>query len=518
VAIIQEVSGEQRTFTLGLTTDLGRDPGSAIRLNDPLSSRNHAEIRKTPAGQFRIIDLNSRHGTFVEGRRVSEHLLQNGEEIVVGTTRLKFLEPSEELASSSSASGLPVLATQAPAESEQFPPADQVGNAKVLKRSYEKLRAAYEFGSRLALAEGLEGLLAYVADAAIRILQADRAAIFLVDPDTGEPEQRVARTKDGRKDPIQVSRSILQQVTQQRVGVIAADAGSDARFSGAQSVMASGIRSAMCVPMLHGGELLGVVHCDTLMARNVFGEQDLDLFTTIASQAALAVRNQRLLGRIQDEAAARVQFQRFFSPGVVDQIISGKLRVGQKGELRTITVFFLDVRGFTRMSEKMKPEDVVRLLNAFYERMVRILFDHGGTLDKYVGDELMALFGAPTDLPVAPLAAVSCAAAMQEDVVLFNEAQAAANEPTLAVGIGIHTGPALCGVIGSSKARQYTAMGDTVNTASRLCGQARGGEILVGEATYEKVKDRVQAEALAPLLVKGKAEPLRVYRIRSVRS
>jgi adenylate cyclase len=107
---------------------------------------------------------------------------------------------------------------------------------------------------------------------------------------------------------------------------------------------------------------------------------------------------------------------------------------------------------------------------------------------------------------------------MQEDVVLFNEAQAAANEPTLAVGIGIHTGPALCGVIGSSKARQYTAMGDTVNTASRLCGQARGGEILVGEATYEKVKDRVQAEALAPLLVKGKAEPLRVYRIRSVRS
>jgi adenylate cyclase len=510
VASIQEVGGEERRFDLGLTTDLGRDPGSTIRLKDPLASRNHAEIRRTHAGRYRIIDLNSTHGTFVEGRRIREHLLNPGEEIMVGTTRLKFVAAETP----SSVSGAPILAEhRGPEGVVQFPPADEVSNTKVLKANYEKLRAAYEISQGMALEEGLDGLLEKVLDVAIRLLDADRAAVLLIDSRSGEPEPRLAKTKEGRTADVKVSQSILQEVVGRRVGVLTADAGSDARFQGAKSIVATGIRSAMCVPMLHAGELLGVIHCDTLMLRNAFTEQDLDLFSTIANEAAVAVRNTTLVHRIQDEACARVQFQRFFSPGVVDEIISGKLRVGQKGELRTITVFFLDVRGFTRMSEGMAPQDVVKILNAFYERMVKILFDHGGTLDKYVGDELMALFGAPAALPHAPLAAVACAVAMMRDLEDFNATQAAASEPTLSVGIGIHSGEAVCGAIGSSKARQYTAMGDTVNTAARLCSAAKGGQILVSERTYEAVRQQVEAQALEPIVVKGKSQPLRIFHV-----
>ena len=338
-----------------------------------------------------------------------------------------------------------------------------------------------------------------------------------MDRETGEPEVRHAQAKDGSPEDVTVSRSILQEVTSRRRGVLSADAGQDARFEGAKSVMATGMRSTMCVPMIHSGEMLGAIHCDTKMLTGVFTDADLSLFTTIASQAAVAVRNTMLLQRLQQETSTRVQFQRFFSPGVVKQIVGGNMRVNQRGEMRDITLYFLDIRGFTRMSEGMDPKDVVSLLNAFYSRMVPILFEHDGTLDKYVGDELMALFGTPQELPDAPYSAVACALAMRDELARFNEEQAEAGRPTLKMGIGIHSGPALCGIIGSPQTRQYTAMGDTVNTAARLCSIAKPDEILISRTTYDAVKDRVEVETLPPTEVKGKSKPLEVFDVRALR-
>lgn len=522
MAHIEIVGRESERWELGLTTVIGRDPGSTIQLADFLLSRSHAEIRRGPDGRYRLVDLNSTHGTYVERRKVAEHLLQHGEEVQVGTTFLRFVDPPAASAGAAprSAAAPPSAVVQARydvAAHENFPPADEQKDAKQLRRDYERLRAAHTVSRSLAAEGRLDTLLQTIVDTALKLLAADRAAVLLLDPATGAAVPRVAKSKKGDAVKVNVSTRILGEVLSQRVGLLTADAKADERFRGAASVLTTGIRSAMCVPLLHQGEVLGALYCDSLFLRDAFQEADLEVFTAIASQAAVAVRNAMLLQRLQEETSTRVQFQRFLSPGIVDKVITGKLKVGQKGALRPIAVLFLDVRGFTRMSEGMEPSAVVDLLNAFYEPIVDVLFRHDGTLDKYEGDGLMALFGAPEELANAPLAAVTCALEMREALARFNATQAAANRPTLAVGIGIHSGPALCGMVGSSKTRQYTAMGDTVNTAARLCSIAKGGQILVGESTRDAVGALVEVDTLPPVEVKGKSRPIAVFDVRSLR-
>jgi adenylate cyclase len=520
VAWIEVVGRESDRWDLGPNAVIGRDPGSTVRVSDFLVSRSHAEVRRGSDGRYRLVDLNSTHGTYVAGRKVAEHLLQPGDEIQVGTTYLRFQEAAPAEAPSAGARPAAAPAVQARVEvaaQEQFAPADDQKDAKRLRQDYERLRAAYVVSHALALEDRIEPLLETIVDTAIRILGADRAAIFLLDPETGQAALRAARSRKGAAVRVSVSTSILGDVLAHGVAILTEDARADERFKGAQSIVAAGIRSAMCAPLRHHGEVLGALYCDTLALRDAFQEKDLEIFTAIGSQAAITLRNAILLQRLQSETSARVQFQRFLSPGIVDKVMAGKLKVGQRGEVRRIAVMFLDVRGFTRMSEGMEPAAVVDLLNGFFEIVVDVLFRHDGTLDKYEGDGLMALFGAPETLDDAPGAAVACALEMRDAIAKFNEEQAVAGRPTLAVGIGIHTGPALCGTVGSSKTRQYTAMGDTVNTAARLCAIARGGQILIGETTYEAVQALAEVDPLAPVEVKGKSRPLAVFDVRSMR-
>jgi adenylate cyclase len=519
MAHLEHQSGGKR-WELGVTTDIGRDPGCAVSLSDRLASRSHAEIRRGPDGRYRIVDLTSTHGTFVAGRRVTEYLLQHGDEVQIGMTLLRFLDPDAgggEPAPRSEAGAAAVLGRRSAEEIRAaFPAAEEQKDAKRFKRDYERLRAAWSVAQALTLDGGLDALLARIADEAIRLLSADRVAVLLVDARTGQAVPRVARHRDGSSAEVVVPRSILQQVMSQGAGVLSADAGHDERFKGAKSVLATGMRSAMCVPLLHGGEVLGALHCDTRLATNAFREEDLDLFTSIGAQAAVAVRNALLLQRLQEEATARVQFQRFFSPAIVDQVVTGRLKVGQRGEVRPVAVLFLDVRGFTRWAEAHSPEDVVAALNGIFERTVEVLFRHGGTLDKYMGDGFMALFGAPQDLAEPATAAVACALEIRDELERWGEERRGCGEDALPSGLGVHFGPALCGMLGSSRTRSYTAIGDTVNTAARICAVAPGGTVLVSGATLEALRGRAEAVRLPPVEVKGKSEPLEVHEVRSL--
>ena len=232
----------------------------------------------------------------------------------------------------------------------------------------------------------------------------------------------------------------------------------------------------------------------------------------------MVVKNTLLRGRLQDEAKTRVYLQRFLSPGLVDQVVGGKYQLGHGGELREITVLFSDIRGFTAMSESVSdPQVIVSLLNDYFERMVDVLFRHRGTLDKYVGDALMALFGVPVAMGNAPIAAVGCALEMQRVVETMNAERAAKGLFPVRIGIGVHTGSAVCGTIGSRKAMQYTAIGDTVNTCSRLCSVAKAGEVIISDETMRRIGTHAEAVALDPVQVKGKAVPLQVHRVTALR-
>jgi adenylate cyclase len=176
-------------------------------------------------------------------------------------------------------------------------------------------------------------------------------------------------------------------------------------------------------------------------------------------------------------------------------------------------MLFSDIRGFTTMSDGRPPEEVVNTLNEYFEVMVDVLFQYQGTLDKFVGDEIIGLFGAPIPLDDAPYKAVACALMMLHGLEEFNRTRASEGLSAIRIGIGINTGKVITGSIGSTRALQYTAIGDAMNVASRLVNVASSGEVIISENTYRYVADRVDAIALPPVKVKGKAEELKVYKV-----
>jgi adenylate cyclase len=208
---------------------------------------------------------------------------------------------------------------------------------------------------------------------------------------------------------------------------------------------------------------------------------------------------------------------RYVGPSVSDVILAGDVDLG--GEEREVTLLFSDVRGFTTMSEAMKPHDVVRVLNSYFERMVDAVFEHEGMLDKFIGDGLMAVFGAPRSDEDHAMHAVRCALEMRRMLVEVNAMLKKSNLPELAIGIGLHTGRVVVGNIGSTKRMEYTAIGDAVNLAARLESQTKeqGVDILVSEATYERVSSRVVADPLGSVKVKGKTTGVAIYALRDLK-
>jgi adenylate cyclase len=517
------VSAENRQeFELVPVNTIGRHPDNTIQILDRIISKEHAQVLGTPDGKFLLRDLGSLNGTFIRGERVHEQVLRDGDEISMGSTRLVFLQLSTSEQVLQRVTIAPAVAEShirqriSAAPGREFLPEKEIGDNAVLRRDYEKLRIAHELARSVGLEVDLEKLLRKILDKAFELMPADRGVILLVDEE-GHPVPRYVKTKDGRDEEITLSKSILNEVMRERAAVLSSDATMDSRFSGSNSIIMQGIRSTMCVPLLHSDEVLGIMHMDSQIATNAFTEKDLQIFTGIANQAAVAIQNARLAKKIEDEAKTRAQFQRLLSPNLVEQVVSGQLQLDKGGVQREVTIMFVDIRGFTSMSESRPAEEIVSMLNEYFEVMVEVLFRCDGTLDKFVGDEIMGLFGAPLPLKDAALSAVLCAVEMKKALEEFNQTRLAENQEPIRIGIGINTGVVITGAIGSSRAVQYTAVGDPVNTASRLCNLAKPGEILVSETTMKRVAGRFLAEALPPVRVKGKHEELRVYTVSGLK-
>ncbi|MEO0326306.1 MAG: adenylate/guanylate cyclase domain-containing protein, partial [Myxococcota bacterium] len=514
------------------------------------------------------------NGTFLNGERVSVSPLKTGDEITLGSTRILFTgdeaaqpAPSGPPASEAgpkfggptlpsgappapvgapkvpppvssppvprpSGPGAPAMQTSkvtiapgmveshirtklAPLLEQNFLPERLVQDNEALRRDYEKLRASYELMRMIGVELDIDRLLAKILDAAFQLLPADRGVVLLYDEER-ELKPRCVRTKQAHasQEDVVLSTTIIDEVLRDKAAVLSSDASVDSRFQQAHSIIMQGIRSSMGVPLLHGGEVFGIMMLDSQIAANAFTEKDLQLFQNVANQAAIAVQNSLFAQKLKQEAITRERFQRLLSPAIAEQVISGKVEVKKGGESRETTVLFSDIRGFTSMSEDMRPQEVVDMLNDYFELMVDIIFENEGTLDKFVGDEIMALFGAPVAHPDDPIRAVRTAMKMLEVLEKdFNEPRRGQGKPTLEIGIGINTGEVVAGYLGSSKALEYTVIGDTVNTGARLCGAATAGQCLVSEALYERVKDYFDFEELEAKKMKGKSHALRVFNV-----
>ena len=485
---------QRREYELAPVNTIGRHPDNTLQILDRIVSKEHAQVLRQPDGRYLFRDLGSLNGSFLHGERVHEHILREGDEIMLGSTALTFHEKSAQDSLLQKVTIAPSVTEalirqkiQAPSASTEFLPEREIDDVEVLRRDYEKLRLANELGRSIGLEVNLDILLEQIIMKAFELIPADRGVILLMED--GVPAPKIAKTRDGKNEQIVLSKSILAEVVTNKASVLSSDATMDSRFSAAHSVIMQGIRSTMTVPLLHRDELLGIMHLDSMIATNAFTEKDLQIFGGIASQAAVAIHNSELARKIEHEAKTRAQFQRLLSPNLVDQVVQGKLQLEKGGALSEITLLFSDIRGFTSMSESREPQEIVRMLNEYFELMVDVIFKYEGTLDKFVGDEVIALFGAPVAMQNAEFKAVQCALDMMRVLSEWNRMRAAEGQNEINIGIGINTGMVVTGAIGSSRALQYTAIGDAVNTASRLCSVAQAGQIILSEATYRKVQD-----------------------------
>ena len=238
----------------------------------------------------------------------------------------------------------------------------------------------------------------------------------------------------------------------------------------------------------------------------------MPMYSLLVAQYGAAVAYQRLIER-KKRRQVEGMFGRYVSHQVRDFLVQHPDAASPSGRKERLTMFFSDVRGFTSMSEKMEPQEVQQLLSEYFTEMTGILFRYEGTLDKFMGDAIMAFFGNPVPQPDQAKRAVLMALEMQEAIARLNQKLTAEGRRTIGVGMGINTGDVTVGNLGSKDFLDYTVIGDAVNLACRLEQNAKAGEIIITQATYEEVRDVVEVEPMEPIRVKGKGEPIPVYRV-----
>jgi adenylate cyclase len=406
------------------------------------------------------------------------------------------------------------IGTQINAQTKGFVPFDQISHdPQQLRVDYERLRLTWELTRDIGLERDLDQLLHKILMSLFKFVNADRAVILLREDD-GKLLPRAAHRRDGTDAPIQVSSTILEHVMTERAAVLTHDASMDFASSKGKSMILNRISSAIVVPLLHEKEVLGALWLDSESLAQ-FQQKDLELVTTVGNQAAMFIENNLLGRKIEKEITTRERFSRLLSPNVAEQVISGKLEIKKGGvHVPECTVFNSDIRGFTRMSEGATAGVINELLNDYFELMVETIFKYEGTLDKFMGDGIMAFWGAPATHPDDAVRSVQCALEQMEALGKFNRKRVEGGNPPLAVGMGLHTGPLIAGYVGSSRAMSYTVIGDTANTSARLCGIALAGQVIVSEYTLARLGPRFEVEELPPAHLKGKEKPLRIFNIK----
>jgi adenylate cyclase len=409
------------------------------------------------------------------------------------------------------------IGTQIAAIDKGFLPFERLaGDTNQLRADYERLRLSHELSREIAAERDTVKLLDKILVSVFKFIRADRGVIFLREED-GELTPRASQRRDGTQAPISVSSTILSHVVKERAAVLTHDAAMDFAASKGKSMILNRISSAMVAPLLHNNEVLGVLWLDSETLAQ-FQPKDLELVTAIANQAAMFIEINILGKKVENEIVTRERFSRLLSPNIAERVISGQLEVKPGGQrVEQCTVFNSDIRGFTAMSENTRPEELVEMLNEYFELMVDTLFKYEGTLDKFMGDGIMALWGTPVAHPDDAVRSVQCALEMGEALGQFNRRRMEKDQAPLAVGIGIHTGPLVAGYIGSSKALSYTVIGDVANTSARLCSVALAGQVVISEDTHGILAGRFELEELQPAKVKGKEKPLRIFNVLRAR-
>jgi adenylate cyclase len=345
------------------------------------------------------------------------------------------------------------------------------------------------------------------------VINAERGVLLLRPPGSQELVPRFgyhrARGVTEGKD-IHISSTITSQVVNEKVSIITPDALQDPRFMQGLSIVQYNIRSALCVPLWEEKQVYGAIYLDSLAKSYAFTRDDLELLTAIANLIAIRIRQEETAARLRREETLRQNLAKYNSPDVVNMLMTRGGEIGLEVSEREVSVVFMDVESSTKLAETKAASEFVGLLNEFFRLATDAVFAHRGNLNKFIGDEVMAIFNAPVDMSEHALSAVRCCLKLLQDLARFNQENP---ERRFNVRCAVNTGTAVAGNVGAHQRLEYTVLGDTVNVASRLSKFPPVNTVVVGERTYELVKEHFKARDLGEVVLKGKEKPLRAYEI-----
>jgi adenylate cyclase len=530
------------------TVTIGRRDDNDVVIDDVFVSRKHAELTKK--GEHYVIkDCQSRYGTYLNGSTIDEAEVNYGDEIQLGNTVITFVD--EERLNQVTLRKTPTRKVGAPLDLieklDQIKKQVTQGDSQdTILRSLNELNTGFalyekklseaerskevastlcEVGKIINFVFDLNVLLNLLMDLALKILQARRGFIMLHDPSRGALRVKVARNMGGDLEPLKptdISQTIAWQAFSTSQVVSTDDATKDDRFKTQESVISYAIGSVICVPLVSKDQgTIGVMYLDNPVTQKPFSGSDIEFMQSFASQAAIAIENAQLYEKIKEEEKIRERLQRFFSPSVVKKIMSEEGGVALGGENRIATILFCDIRGYTSLVEKIDSRIAVQILNDFLSSMTEEVFIHEGTLDKYIGDCVMAIFGAPVAHPDDPLRAVKAALGMKMRVQQlkqqWREKLDIAEVETFDIGIGVHTGEVIAGNVGNIKRMEYTVVSTAVNLASRLEGVAERGQILISQVTYDQVKQFIETRKLPSVKLRNISIPVQIYEVSDLK-
>jgi adenylate cyclase len=371
--------------------------------------------------------------------------------------------------------------------------------------------------SRLAMviasAGGLDEILEKAMDLIFSCLPAERGVIELLDPETGRMCPRLKRIAhhNAEETGLLIDTSIARRAAGEMVSIITGDACRDPRFKAGKSPEAIPIRSALCTPIWDEGGVCGLIYLDNLTTPDAFAGADRDLLVAMANQIALAVSREELKEKIAKEEQVRRSLERYQSPEVIDLILHRGKSVRLEVITAEVTVFFVDIEGFSQLSERLPAHEIAGLLNRYFEICTEAVAEHRGTVNKFIGDAVMAVFGAPQSYGNDAELAIQASLAILERLAAFRRTLPEAYR--FHVRVGMNTGEVVVGNIGSKRRMEYTVIGDVVNTASRMEKIAAPDTVVIGEETEAKVRGLFPLRDLGFTRFPGMSKEMHVYQV-----
>ena len=493
------INGEKNTLPL---TDKGLRIGRAldndIVLNHAIVSRHHAQVELRGRDAW-VTDLSSRNGIFVNRLRIKEEQLGDGDILQIGPFEFHYEDRAAQSVLLDDNKYFPLAAESREVKSGELP------------ELALDLKEFYRISKRLNAIIDVRELLDVVMEEVLRLVPAQRGLLMLR---KGAELVPMVIYPPNQGD-VTISSTIARKALEGNEAVLTRDARLD--FAGSDSIISANIRSAVCVPLVSESKALGLIYVDS-PGRDQFGDRERDLLAAVANQAATTIERARLTEELRQQARLRQNFERFMSPNVAQLMASYVSQHGQLWEPQEliVSVLFADVKGFTSLSETLSPREAQDLLNEYFHEMTEVIFQHNGTLDKYIGDGIMALFGAPQlAQPIDP--AVSAEQAVDAALGMIAAHQRLVEKldasKRFSFRIGINTGPVYAGFFGTKQRLEYTVMGDTVNTASRLEGKADLNSVLISEATCREIADKFAVQEMGDFQLKGKAQLVHTYKV-----